>query len=152
MENNLLEKQDDITKEILEIEKSEDFLEWLFALGSLSSERINREMLITGLCEEFAHYLKYFYGGKIISILLPNRGGHFFLEKDGKFYDAFAPRGVKDVRQLKYCLDYVEKYFDKDHISIDDIPKYVEKYSEDKKFIKGIQKFENFVNFQESKK
>ena len=80
--------------ELIDIENSMPFKLWLKELGTPISQKITKNELISGYCEDLAFYLHYKYEVPIYKtddkIL---NDGHYFIKLDNKYYDAMNPSG-----------------------------------------------------------
>lgn len=99
-----MRKEELMIQELRDIEKSPPFLEWLYALGFPRDEVITKEMFIEGYCEDLAIYLSYKYRVQVkgVDCCDLHVNGHWFVELDGRYYDALNPEGVVIPSELEW--------------------------------------------------
>ena len=97
--------------ELENIETSVQFKSWLDYLdgGAFSSKILTKNLLVSGYCEDLAVYLYYKYGAEVWWFdRSKGSDGHFFVKKDGKFYDALNPTGVNNISDLEFSKTKVK--------------------------------------------
>lgn len=102
--NFILEsKSESMVEELKDIENSPTFIEWLYELAGRQGvrQKIRKEDLLAGYCEDLAVYLHYKYGAELVAV--DDRSindGHYFVKINGKFYDVMNPEGVNKPSEL----------------------------------------------------
>lgn len=112
------ESNNKLSYELSNITTSKGFKDFLDFLGGGSSPTMTKELLVSGWCEDLAFYLSKMYNAKIVSLDNAELGdGHYFILKDGKYYDALSPEGVNRPSDLEWSKRLMNrKGFDSDFI------------------------------------